>query len=113
KGGRMQLKGAFLHVSKGELWLKNSFIAKYEPAGDKVEYDPYRDRKVLVHKRELNRLIGKSQSEGLTIVPISVYTRGSLIKLEFATARGKKKHEKRESIKKRDIERKLREKMKE
>lgn len=113
KSGSVQLKGAFLHISKNELWLKNAYVAAYKPAGTKKEYDPYQDRKVLVHKRELNKLIGKRQSEGLTLIPLSLYTKGDLIKLEFGLARGKKKFEKRDAIKKRDIDRRLREKMKE
>ncbi len=113
KAGHMQLKGAFLHIRGGELWLKNAFISKYAPAGKQENYDPSRDRKVLVHRREIGRLIGKSQQEGLTLVPISVYTKRQFVKLEFGLARGKKQFEKRESIKKRDVERQLREKMRE
>ncbi len=114
KAGQVQLKGAFLHIKNGELWLKNAFIAKYKPAASYQEdYDAQRDRKVLVHKRELKRLIGKKQAEGLTIVPLSIYTKGNLIKLQFAVARGKKKYEKRETIKKRDVDRQLRARMKE
>jgi SsrA-binding protein len=113
KAGSVQLKGAFLHIKDNELWLKNAYVAPYKPAGDSADYDPYQDRKVLVHKRELKKLIGKRQSEGLTIVPLSLYTKGNLIKLDFALARGKKKYEKRDAIKKRDVDRRLREKMKE
>lgn len=113
KGGQVQLKGSFLYVQGDELWLKGAYVAPYKPAGAQAEYDPYRDRKVLVHRRELRRLIGKRQSEGLTIVPLAIYTKGDLIKLEFAVARGKRKYEKRELIKKRDAQRQMREKMKE
>ena len=113
KAGHMQIKGAFLQVRRGELWLKNAFISTYAPAGDQTLYEADRDRKVLVHKRELKRLVGKTQTDGLTLVPISVYARGNLVKLEFALARGKRKYEKREAIKKRDVERHMREKMKE
>lgn len=112
KGGRVQLKGAFLHIRKDELWLKNAYVAPYKPAGEREDYDPYRDRKVLVHKRQLKRLVGKRQAEGLTIVPLSIYTKNNLIKLNFGVARGKKKYEKRETIKKRDVKRQLQEKMK-
>lgn len=112
KGGHIQLRSAFLHVRGGELWLKGAHVSKYGPAGEQPGYDPARDRKVLVHRRELRRLIGKTQEKGLTIVPISVYTRASLIKLEFALARGKKQYEKRETIKKRDVQREMRARMK-
>ena len=114
KAGSVQLKGAFLDIRGTTLWLKNAHISKYPPAaGVQQEYDPTHDRKVLIHKRELNRLIGKRKAEGLTIIPVSLYLKGNLVKLEFAVARGKKKYEKRETIKKRDVERQLREKMKE
>lgn len=113
KLGQVQLKGSFITIQKGELWLKNAYVAKYKPAGAQTDYDPYQDRKILVHRKELKRLIGKTQETGLTIVPISVYTKGRLVKIEFALARGKKKFEKREAIKKREVDRQMREKMKE
>lgn len=111
KNGRCQLKGTFLHFVGDELWLKNAHIAKYEPAGEQADYHPARDRKVLLHKKQLKRLIGRVQADGLTLVPISLYTHRGLIKLEFALARGKKQFEKRDSIKKRDVERHIRQKM--
>lgn len=113
KAGHMQLKGSFLHIQRGELWLKNAFISQYKPSGEKEDTASSKDRKVLVHKRELKRLIGKKQEEGLTIVPIRIFLKGNLVKLEFAVGKGKKKYEKRESIKKRDVDRQIREKMKE
>lgn len=112
KAGHVQLKGAFLHVQGGELWLKGAFISAYKPAGVQVQYKGDRDRKVLVHRRELNRLIGKKSQEGLTLIPLSLYTKGDLVKLEFGVARGKKQYEKREAIKKRDVQRDIREKLK-
>lgn len=113
KNGQIQLQGAFLTIKGGELWLTNASVSKYGPAGEQPHYDARRSRKVLVKKKELRELIGKSQQQGLTIVPISVYTRGSLVKLEFVLARGRKQFEKREKIKKRDVERELRQRMKE
>ena len=112
KLGNVKLQGAFLTVEKNELWLKNAHIGRYKPAGVQEEYDPTRSRKVLVHRKELNKVREKKQSQGLTLVPIRVYTKGALVKLEFAIARGKKKYEKRESIKKRDVERRMKEEMK-
>lgn len=112
KKGSVQLKGAFLDIKGQELWVKNMHIAHYAPAGVQDHYDPTRNRKVLVHRREIKKLIGKKEQEGLTIVPISVYTKGDLVKISFALARGKKKYEKRESIKKRDVDRQTREEMK-
>lgn len=109
KLGRFQLTGAFLHVSNGELWLKNAKIAAYAPAGLQETYKPDQERKVLVRKRELVRLAGRSQADGLTLVPISVYVRRNLVKLKFALARGKKQYEKRAVIKAREASREDRE----
>ena len=106
------MKGAFLSIENKELWIKNLYIGKYAPAGPQPDYKEKRNRKVLVHRKEINTLIGKKQAQGLTIVPIRVYTKGNLVKLEFATARGKRKYEKRDSIKKRDLDRQAREEMK-
>lgn len=108
KAGHVQFKGAFLHVQKGELWLKNLHISKYVPAGEQPLYNPTRDRKVLVHKRDIARLTGKTHADGLTLVPISVYLRRNLVKLSFALARGKKLYEKKDAIKKRDLDREVR-----
>lgn len=108
KAGHVQFKGAFLDIKRGELWLKNAFVSKYGPAGPQLTYVPDRDRKVLVHKRELKRLIGKRKAEGLTLIPVSLYTKNNVVKLEFAIAKGKKVHEKRESIKKREVDRTIR-----
>ena len=114
RAGHAQFKGSFLHVQRGELWLKNFHISPYAPAAARqVAYDPGRDRKVLVKKRELARFAGKTHADGLTLVPVSVYTRGSFLKLGFALARGKKKYEKRDAIKKREVQRELRDRMKE
>jgi SsrA-binding protein len=108
KAGNANLKGAFLTIRNGELYLKNAHIGHYAPAGPQETDETRRDRKVLIHKKELNVLRGKQETERLTIVPISLYTAGSLVKLSFALARGKKTHEKREAIKARDIERDIR-----
>jgi SsrA-binding protein len=112
KKGSADMKGAFLSIENKELWIKNLYIGKYAPAGPQPDYKEKRNRKVLVHRKEINTLIGKKQAQGLTIVPIRVYTKGNLVKLEFATARGKRKYEKRDSIKKRDLDRQAREEMK-
>ncbi len=112
RSGNIKLQGAFLTVKNNELWLTNCHIGRYKPAGVQEDYDPTRSRKVLVHKKELKTVAEKRHAQGLTIVPIRVYTKGTLIKVEFALARGKKKHEKRDAIKKRDINRSIKEEMK-
>jgi SsrA-binding protein len=112
KAGHIQLQGSFLFLRGGELWLKGANVTKYGPAGEQPGYDATRDRKVLLHRRELSRLVGKTHENGLTLVPISVYAKGSLVKLAFALARGKKQYEKREAIKKRDADREIRARMK-
>jgi SsrA-binding protein len=108
RAGNIKLDGAHVAVRRGSAWLIGAHIDPYQKAGTKKEHDPYRSRKLLLHKREVNHLAGKVEQKGLTFVPISVYTKGSKIKLSFALARGKKKFEKRETIKKRDIERDVR-----
>ncbi len=109
KAGRAQLNGAFLFVRGGELWLNNAQIARYAPAGPQPDYQPQRLRKVLVTRRELDRLLGKTHGTGLTLVPISLYVQRGLVKLSFALARGKRAYEKRETIKRRQAAREDRE----
>jgi SsrA-binding protein len=114
KTGHVSLKGSFV-VSKQakvnrspELYLINAHIPLYKFAGNVPGHDPYRSRKLLLKKKELEYLVGKKQEQGLTLVPLKLYTNRSLVKLEFALAKGKKKHDKREAIKKRDVERQIR-----
>lgn len=112
RAGNIKLKGAFLSIHNNQLLIKNMHIGKYAPAGPQEDYNPTRPRTVLVHKKELRNLIGKEQAKGLTIVPFSVYTKGNFIKIGFAVARGKKQFEKREDIKKRDIQKQIRQELK-
>lgn len=110
--GNISLKGAYVTLKTSgktpEAWLINAHISAYKPAGEQLNYDPERSRKLLLNKKEINYIIGKKQEQGLTIIPLSVYNRNSKIKLGIGLARGKKKHEKRESIKKREADRKIR-----
>lgn len=110
KGGQISLKGAFISFDpQGELWLINAYIAPYKPAqGVQAGYDPYQRRKLLLNKREIDSIVGKKAQKGLTIIPISVYTNRRLVKLEIGLARGKTKIDKRESIKKREVQREIR-----
>lgn len=107
KTGHISLKGSFVTMKNGEFFLTNASIPTYKFAGEVPGYDPTRSRKLLLKKSEINTLLGKSRSAGLTLVPIRVYTRKRLIKLEFGVGRGKKKFDKRDDIKKRDSKRRL------
>jgi len=102
------LLGAYVIVRGNEAFLINANIPPYQPSNTPDSYDPYRNRKLLLTKKELANLIGLEKQKGLTIVPISIYTKGRKIKLELGIARGKKKYDKRESIKKRDADRDIR-----
>lgn len=106
KSGHISLKGSFVTVKGAELFLTNATITPYKFAGDLKNYDPTRPRKLLLKKSEINSLIGKIKAEGLTLVPIRVYTKKRLLKLEFAVGKGKKRFDKRETIKKRESGRK-------
>ena len=105
RSGSVQLKDSYAEVRDGEVWLRNMHIAPYEPARE--NHDPERPRKLLLHKREIARLIGKTAEKGLTIVPTRVYFKGSRAKFELAVATGKQMHDKRRSIKERDVKREI------
>jgi SsrA-binding protein len=108
KTGHISLAGSFVTMKGAEAWLTNSHVPPYKMAGKISDYEPTRPRKLLLHRKELSSLIGKIKQKGLTLVPLRVYTKGSKVKLEFGIGRGKKKYEKRETIKKREIDRKIR-----
>ena len=108
KNGQMNLKGAYVTFHGDDALLTNAHISRYKPAGKMPEYDPERSRHLLLHKKEISYLRGKSQEKGLTIIPIRVYTKNRFIKVELAVCRGKKQFDKRESIKKRDTLREIR-----
>ena len=108
KGGHGSIEGAYVTVRGGEAFITGMFIPPYQPNNTPKDYDPYRNRKLLLKKDEIINLEKVEKTRGLTITPISVYNKGKKIKLDIATAKGKKKFDKRESIKKRDIERDLR-----
>ena len=105
RNGSVQLKDAYAEVSDGEVWLRNMHIAPYEPARE--GHDPERPRKLLLHKREIERLIGKTAEKGLTIVPMRIYFSGARAKVELAVATGKQQHDKRRAIKERDVRREI------
>lgn len=109
KNSRVSLKGSYIRIDHNEeAWLIGCHIAPYEPAKNvQAGYDPQKPRKLLLRKKEISSLIGKTSQKGLTIIPTSVYTNKGLIKVEIALVRGKTKIDKRESIKKREIDRQI------
>lgn len=107
KNGHVNLKGSYVTFTNGQATILNMHIAKYNKAGPLPSYDPYRSRILLLNKKEINKITGKKDEKGLTFVPIKLYTKNNRIKLEFGIGRGKKKHDKREDIKKKDIKKRL------
>lgn len=112
KAGHISLKESFVTVKGGELFLTNAHITPWKHAGEIKNYDPTRSRKLLLKKSEIRRLVGKVRTEGLTLVPIAVYTKKRLLKLEFGVGKGKKKFDKREDLAKKDASRSIRRELK-
>jgi SsrA-binding protein len=112
RSGGAQLKDGYVLVRDGELWLHNVHIAPYGPAA-RDNHEPDRDRKLLAHRRQIDRLLGQVKERGLTLVPTRMYFSGGRAKVEIAVARGKDRFDKREAIKaadqRRDVDRELRE----
>jgi SsrA-binding protein len=104
--GKANLKDAYALVRDGEVWLHNVHIAPYGPAAGEG-HDPERPRKLLLHKREIERLIGKTHERGLTLVPTRIYFSGPRAKVELALARGKEQRDKREAIREREQSREM------
>lgn len=105
KGGHINLAGSYIIFRQEEPYLIGAKIPAYQPKNTPANYSPERLRKLLLNKREINQLIGKSNERGFSIIPLKVYTKNGRIKLEFGLAKGKKKFDKREKIKKRDVQR--------
>jgi SsrA-binding protein len=112
--GGAQLKDSYAAVRDGEVWLYGLYIAPYGPAANE-NHDPERPRKLLLHRREIDRLIGESKERGLTIVPTRIYFAGprSRAKIEIALARGKDLYDKRQTIKTRDMQREVQRELRE
>jgi SsrA-binding protein len=104
RGGNVTLKDSFCFVQGNEIYLKNCFIAPYLK-GSVWNEDPRRDRKLLLKKREIARLIGKIKTKGYTLVPLMIYLDKHLVKVEIGLGRGKKLHDKRETLREKDIQR--------
>ncbi|HOB41153.1 MAG: SsrA-binding protein SmpB [Limnochordia bacterium] len=105
--GRVNLKDSYARVENGEVFLYGMHISPYEQ-GNRFNHDPLRPRKLLLHKREIRRLLGKTREEGYTLVPTRLYFNRGKCKVELALAKGKRKYDKRESYAKRDAERRAR-----
>lgn len=105
--GKANIAGSFATIKDSEVYLTNADIPPYQPKNTPPDYNPTRPRRLLLNKKEIDYLIGKMQSERLTLVPLSLYSKDGLVKVQLGLARGKRKHEKREKIKKRDTEREI------
>ena len=110
KQGQVSLAGSYARITPyGEALLINATISAYPPAAQaQTHYDPHRDRTLLLSKQEIASLIGKSQAAGRTLIPLSIYSKRGLIKIELGLGRGKRERDKREAIKKREMKRHLR-----
>ncbi len=104
--GKAQIGDAYAAVERGEVWLRNAHIPPYEPAS-RENHDPERPRKLLLHRYEIERLIGRSQRRGLTIIPTRIYFKGPRAKVELALARGKQQRDRRREIRDRDVRREI------
>ena len=102
--GKASLKQSYILIKKGEAWLRGSHIAQYSHTGFEG-HDPVRNRKLLLHKREIQKIDSILAEKGLTAIPTKLYFKGGIIKLEFGLAKGKKLYDKRDAKKKRDVER--------
>jgi SsrA-binding protein len=106
RAGRASLTDAFATVDDGEVWLRNLHVPEYDQ-GSWTNHEPRRPRKLLLHREEIERLIGKTREGGLTLVPLQLYFRDGKVKVELALARGKRSYDKRADLAKRDAEREM------
>ncbi len=107
RAGNVNLKDSYCSIYNGELLLKNMHVAVYDKAGAYNVKDSRRERRLLLHKSEINRLIGKVTQKGFTIVPLKLYFKGSLIKVEVGLCKGKHTYDKKQAVKERDIKREV------
>lgn len=106
RAGRASLTEAYARVSDGEVWLENLHISPYEQAAVR-DYDPLRPRKLLLHRQQIERLIGKTQESGVTLIPMRLYFKRGLAKLQLGLGRGKRRYEKRQAIAEREHRREM------
>lgn len=107
RAGHIDIKEGYVTIAKGEAFLYNANISAYEHLSDR-KYDPVRQRKLLLHKKEIAKLLEKISIKSLAVVPTAVYLKNGLVKVEIAVAKGKKHWDKREAIKEREVRRELR-----
>ena len=106
RDGKVNLRGSYAMVRNGELWLENAHIAVYEH-GNRYNHDPLRNRKLLLHRKEIEQLEARVATKGLTLVPLKLYLKGGRAKVELGLCRGKKLYDKREAIAERDVKREI------
>src|SRR5437016_13488442 len=104
RDGKVNLRGSYAIARNGELWLENAHIAVYEH-GNRYNHEPIRNRKLLLHRREINQLASRVETKGLTLIPLKLYLKGGKAKIELGLGRGKKLYDKREAIAERDAKR--------
>lgn len=104
--GKVNMRDSFAQIRKGEVTLHNMHISPYEQ-GNRYNHEPLRTRKLLLHKEEINKLIGLIKEKGYTLVPLKIYLKNGLAKVQVATAKGKKEYDKREDLKKKDAQREM------
>src|SRR5690349_7584581 len=106
RDGKVNLRGSYAIARNGELWLENSHIAVYEH-GNRYNHDPMRNRKLLLHRKEIEQLEAKVATKGLTLIPLTLYLKGGRAKIELGLCRGKKLYDKREAIAEREVKREI------
>jgi SsrA-binding protein len=106
RNGKAQMADAYAAIERGEVWLRNLHIPPYEPAS-RENHDPERPRKLLLHRAEIERLVGKTAQRGLTLIPTRIYFKGPRAKVELALARGKEGRDRRREIAERDTRREV------
>jgi SsrA-binding protein len=105
RAGKVNLRDGFALIRKGEMWLHNVHISPHQTASNFFNHDPRRTRKLLLHRKEIRKLIGQVEQQGLTLVPLKMYMKGGWVKVAIALVRGKKLHDKREDSRRRDDQR--------
>lgn len=103
--GRANLRDGYAFIRDGEAWLSNVHISPYQASGQYFNHEPRRNRKLLLHRQEINKLIGKVEQQGLTLVPLKMYFKKGWVKISIGLAKGKKIHDKRETVKRRQDQR--------